>query len=180
MKTSVSLSLIDICSKDFFNSEIIFCLLFSFVINSNLFSKLISSFIYLSLGLINIISEDYNLAKENFIKAIKINENDYSLFNRIGVVCQNENNINEAIYYYNKALEINNNYPRCLINLGIAYFNLDDYNSSLKYFISALKLNNNIPEVWNYLSSIFISIEREDLLNKAYQRDLNYLSQILL
>ena len=146
-------------------------------ISKNLINE---SDIYLSLGLINIISEDYNLAKENFIKAIKINENDYSLYNRIGVVCQNENNINEAIYYYNKALEINNNYPRCLINLGIAYFNLDDYNSSLKYFISALKLNNNIPEVWNYLSSIFISIEREDLLSKAYQRDLNYLSQILL
>jgi tetratricopeptide (TPR) repeat protein len=141
--------------------------------------KLNETDVFLSLGLINIISENYNLAKENFLKAVKLNENDYSLWNRIGVVCQNENKIGEAISYYNKAIEINKNYPRCLINLGIAFFTLEDYFSSIKYFISALKLNKEIPEVWNYLTSIFISLEREDLLNLVNKKDLNGINQIL-
>ncbi len=141
--------------------------------------KLNDTDVFLSLGLINIISENYNLAKEYLLKAVKLNENDYSLWNRIGVVCQNENKIDEAISYYNKAIEINKNYPRCLINLGIAFFTIEDYFSSMKYFISALKLNKEIPEVWNYLTSIFISIEREDLLNLANKKDLNGINQIL-
>ena len=119
------------------------------------------------------------MAKEYLLKAVKLNENDYSLWNRIGVVCQNENKIDEAISFYNKAIEINKNYPRCLINLGIAFFTKEDYFSSIKYFISSLKLNKEIPEVWNYLTSIFISLEREDLLNLANKKDLNSINQIL-
>ena len=76
---------------------------------------------------------------------------------------------------YNKALSIKPDFPRLLINMGISLMNLEDYSNSARHFIKALKLNNNIEEAWNYLTGIFLSMERGDLINKIASRDLNSL-----
>ena len=119
--------------------------------------------------------DNHKQVEETFLEMIKNNPQDYSAYNRLGAFYANNKNYTKAIEMYNKALSIKPDCPRLLINMGISLMNLEDYSNSARHFIKALKLNNNIEEAWNYLTGIFLSMERGDLINKIASRDLNSL-----
>lgn len=116
---------------------------------------------------------NHTKVEDTFIEIIKNNPKDYSAYNRLGAFYANNKNYTKALEMYNKALAIKSDYPRLLINMGISLMNLEDYSNSARHFIKALQLNNKIEEAWNYLTGIFLSMERGDLVNKIASRDLN-------
>ena len=134
--------------------------------------------IYYFLGLCYNILSDFNESINNFKKIKNTNNNIYEIYNKIGVIYLNLNNFHESIIYFTKALESNKKYPRALSNLGVAYLNKEMYNESIKYFIKSLEIFSEQPDIWNQLLGIFLTINRDDLINIINKRDINLLKNI--
>ena len=134
--------------------------------------------IYYFLGLCYNILSDFNESINNFKKIKNTNNNIYEIYNKIGVIYLNLNNFQESIIYFTKALESNKKYPRALSNLGVAYLNKEMYNESIKYFIKSLEIFPEQPDIWNQLLGIFLTINRDDLINIVNKRDINLLKNI--
>lgn len=117
--------------------------------------------------------DNHPKAEEFLLQAVHNDSQDYAAYNRLGAFYANNKEYNKALEMYNKALAIKGDYPRLLINMGISLMNLEDYSNSARHFIKALKINKNIEEAWNYLTGIFLSMERGDLVNKIASRNLN-------
>jgi tetratricopeptide (TPR) repeat protein len=134
--------------------------------------------IYYFLGLCYNILSDFNESINNFKKIKNNNNNIYEIYNKIGVIYLNLNNFQESIINFTKALENNKKYPRALSNLGVAYLNKEMYNESIKYFIKSLEIFPEQPDIWNQLLGIFLTINRDDLINIVNKRDINLLKNI--
>ena len=63
--------------------------------------------------------------------------------------------------------------PNCLVNIGIAYLNETNYKASVHYFINTLQIYKDIPNECNYLSGVFLVMERKDLVNLSFTKDIN-------
>lgn len=126
----------------------------------------------------------FDLVKKYGIEAFKINEsnpkatatNVYSSCNIVGLMMQNENKLDSALFYYQKgvdalkkpkgSLEERYYYPAVLTgNMAIIYMNQGEFNKSLKYqekaignykiYIDSSANNSNIANIqYNYLSTI--------------------------
>lgn len=135
--------------------------------------------VLLSLGICHMALVNYDRAQETFIQLTQSFPKDYTSWNRLGAIMNNNKQQGKAIEMYKKALDINPNYPRCLTNMGISYLSMNDNVNSAQYFIKALNVNKDNNDVWNYLNSIFFSMERNDLLNASMKRDLNTLNSMI-
>ena len=125
------------------------------------------------------IYEHINKAEMLFSKVTTLNKNDYTTWNRLGVLYANKKEYSKAIEMYMKALELNPQYPNCLTNVGIAYLNEENYKASAHYFINALQIYKDIPDVWNYLTGVFLAMERDDLVNLTFTKDINQIIKVL-
>jgi tetratricopeptide (TPR) repeat protein len=132
-----------------------------------------------SYGILNMIYEHINKAEALFSKVTTLNKNDYTTWNRLGVLYANKKEYSKAIEMYMKALELNPQYPNCLTNVGIAYLNEENYKASAHYFINALQIYKDIPDVWNYLTGVFLAMERDDLVNLTFTKDINQIIKVL-
>jgi len=73
-------------------------------------------------------------------RAIKIKPDFAEAYNNLGVLCLDEDDmINEAVYYFEKAVAINKNYIDALINLAKAYYKAHNTKMMIKYLQIALK-----------------------------------------
>lgn len=128
--------------------------------------------------------QNYSLAKKHGIEAFKINEsnpnatatNIYSACNVVGLMLQNENKSDSALYYYNKGVKSLDKpngslseryyYPAILAgNIGIIYMNKGEFAKSLK---------NQQDAIHRYKIFIDSSANRPDIDNIRY----NYLASI--
>ena len=63
------------------------------------------------------IYEHINKAEMLFSKVTTLNKNDYTTWNRLGVLYANKKEYSKAIEMYMKAVELNPQYPNCLTNV---------------------------------------------------------------
>ena len=88
--------------------------------------------IFHNLGLIYQTKGVSNLAKENFLKAISINENIETL-SELGKLYLNENNFDEAEKYFKAALKQDEDHRRTNIRLGNLYLKKFDNKKGYSY-----------------------------------------------
>lgn len=123
------------------------------------------------LGVLYNLSRSYPEAMMAFEKAIQLRPEEYSLWNKLGATRANAMSCAEAVPCYVRALELKPQYVRTLTNLGISYGNLGNPNAAAQCYLKALSLNAEASHVWGYLTMIFSSMGRTDLVNKAAAAD---------
>ena len=69
-----------------------------------------------------------------FKKAIKINSNNFEIYNNPGVALNNLGDIENAIHNYKKSLNLKPDFVPVIFNLGIAYTKTDNYKNAIKTF----------------------------------------------
>jgi len=92
--------------------------------------------VFHNLGIIAELENDIVAAKDNYLNAIKINNNLESLC-ELGKIMLNENNLLESKKYLEKALEKDQNYEKALYRIGKLYLKMNYFNEGWKNILKA-------------------------------------------
>ncbi len=123
---------------------------------------------------------------ENYLKSIRLLENNESnkqkiglITINIGIVYFNLNNFNKAIEYYQKGLDIANELrdsltiARCYNNLGNIYKTQTNFAKAEGYFITAAKIFKSNGELYN-LANCYCGLGSIQMNKKRYDEAMNY------
>jgi tetratricopeptide (TPR) repeat protein len=88
----------------------------------------------------------FNLAKKNYERAVRLDPKYAEAINNLGTVYYAEKNYKKAITYYKRSLRYSGNAASVYSNLGAAYFARKDYKRASENYEHALKLDPDVFE----------------------------------
>ena len=106
----------------------------------------------------------YEKAFADIKKCLDINPNAADCYFKIGNICQETKNIEEAELFYNKAISIKENYAEPYANLGKLYKDIGDFERSKKHLDKAIEINPKFSRAYNFLGSL---AEAQNNINDA-------------
>jgi tetratricopeptide (TPR) repeat protein len=133
----------------------------------------------------------FNLAKKNYERAVKIDPRYGEAINNLGTIFYAQKYYKKAITYYKRSLRYSNSPASVYANLGAAYFARKDYKHSSEYYERAMQIDPDVLERHNGFGTLMQERTVTDLalfhlyLAKAYaksgsnQRALLYLRKAL-
>jgi len=104
-------------------------------------------------GVMSYISRDYKLAVDLMNRAVEIDPQNFSAWNKLGACLAQLNESEMSRMAYRKALDLKPNYVRPWVNLGMTYSSKRDFETALSYHLNALVLNPSLNHVWGYVES---------------------------
>ena len=99
--------------------------------------------------------ENLKLAYNEIFENLKEYKNSYFLYNMLGLVYAQSNEINKAIQNYEEAVRINPKYIDAYNNLALAYYNLGEVDNAIENLQEAIKINENFYIAHNNLAKIY-------------------------
>ena len=96
------------------------------------------------LGVVYYKKGEYNLAEQEFLKALKKDKNFYLAYFNLGNLYYKKGDVEKSIEFFKKALEINKN-DDVLNNLGYVFLEIKDCKNA-KYYLNQIKNIENKPE----------------------------------
>ena len=126
-------------------------------------------------GLLSYCLDDYDNNVISFQRALELDSSDEILWNRLGATLANHGKYKDAVHAYKEALRIKPSFVRARYNLGISLMNVGWFKESVECFLSCCKLQtgedtsldlNKSRNILDGLSSVFVSMNRVDLLDK--------------
>jgi len=91
----------------------------------------------------------YDLAIENFKKAIEIDDSNFDYYFNLAAVYMAVEDYGSAIENFKKALEINSDDIEVYTNLGMAFYNNGEFENAAKAYKKTVWLNSMDPENFN-------------------------------
>ncbi|MBV9612431.1 MAG: tetratricopeptide repeat protein [Acidobacteriaceae bacterium] len=88
----------------------------------------------------------FDLAKKNYQRSIKLNPKYSEAINNLGTIYYAQKSYKRAISYYNRALKYSAPSASIYANLGAAYFARKDYHHATEYYGEALRLDPDVFE----------------------------------
>tara|TARA_B100001123_G_C15315282_1_gene1025916 strand:+ start:1136 stop:3124 length:1989 start_codon:yes stop_codon:yes gene_type:complete len=123
-------------------------------------------------------SKKFVETKKEIDKQLLIYPNSSILFNILGAVQADQNELDKAVDNYKKSIKINPNYAQAYNNLGIALHKLDKMDEAIENYQKALSIKPDFVEALNNLGNAMREINNiEDSLQyfkKAIQLKPNY------
>eukprot|EP00667_Euglena_gracilis_P005856 EG_transcript_5901 len=136
----------------------------------------------IALGVIHHMVHRYDGAVTSFQRALQLRPEDSRLWNKLGATLANSRRSEDALVAYNRALDLNPGFVRAQSNIGIAYSNLGQYHEAAQAFLQALHMQRTHGQtpaqspadtaLWDVLRTTFTFMNRPDLVDKTYSRDL--------
>lgn len=120
----------------------------------------------------------YDLAIENYLKAIEQNPDNPQIYNALAMCYYSKQDYISAINSYEKINDICPEYPSVYNNLGIIYSELKEYDKSIENFKKAIELNPEYAAAYNSLGNAFYNTKEYDKsiqsFNRAIELNPNY------
>jgi len=110
------------------------------------------------LSLLN--SRKFNEAKKKIDKEIINFPKSSILFNILGAILSEQDQLEDAIINYKKAIKLNSNYAQAHNNLGTALHKLGKINEAVTQYKNAIDLKKDFPESLNNLGSAIIDLKK--------------------
>ena len=112
----------------------------------------------------------YEKAFADIKKCLDINPNAADCYFKIGNICQETKNIEEAELFYNKAISIKENYAEPFANLGKLYKDIGDFERSKKHLDKAIEINPKFARAYNFLGSLAEAQNNIDDAQRYYKK----------
>jgi tetratricopeptide (TPR) repeat protein len=120
---------------------------------------------FLNLGSMHYALQEYELAKEAFIKANKLSPKSIKPLINLGVIALKENKLTQAQKYYQRAKSLDATHPKILLNLASVEFQLRHYKEAVKLYRALLEIQPNNKGV---RVSLVVTLLQQGLFIKAY------------
>ena len=128
-----------------------------------------------------IFNKKFEGAKNQVNQLIKKYPKEYILFNFLGAIFAEQNNLEQAIEYYEKSIKLNSRYAEAYSNLGSLFEKSGQYEKAEENLNMALKLNPNLVAAYNNLGTLLGGLEEYEKGNAImgslvdrYENDLRY------
>lgn len=106
----------------------------------------------------------FDLAKKNYERAIKLDPKFPEAINNLGTIYYEHKSYRRAITYYKRALNYSPPSAAIYANLGAAYFARTDYKRATLYYEQALKLD---PDVFEHHSTYGTMMQERTITERA-------------
>ncbi|MDB9405455.1 tetratricopeptide repeat-containing serine protease family protein, partial [Microcystis sp. CS-574] len=132
---------------------------------------------YVNRGFLYYNQQKYELASDDYNKAIEINPNFAEAYNNRGLLYYNQQKYELALADFSKAIEINPNFALAYNNRGGIYYNQQKYELALADFNKAIEINPNLAEAYLNRGGIYYNQQKYELaladFNKAIEINPN-------
>jgi tetratricopeptide (TPR) repeat protein len=140
---------------------------------------------YWTLGKIMSYNEQYDLAKDNLIKAIDLDPTNSSYWNDLGYIYKNLGDSLNEVTAFQKAVNYGNNNIDFLLDLGWCYLKNDEIKSVYQVIDSIIKIDTKNQDVLLLLSTVLYYLENynesiENLIKFIKKEDKDYFAWLLL
>lgn len=95
-------------------------------------------------------------AKEDILSAIKINPNNAEYYIALGNIAKRENELSQALVYFQKALVLQPNHAEVHNHLGILYYQSEDFDKALYHYAQATHLKPDYVHAHFNLGLLFV------------------------
>jgi tetratricopeptide (TPR) repeat protein len=106
----------------------------------------------------------FDLAKKNYERAVKLNRKYPEAINNLGTIYYAQNNYRRAISYYKRALRYSGPSASIDANLGAAYFSRRDYKHATEWYDRALQLD---PDIFEHHSTFGTLLQERTIAERA-------------
>ncbi|OPF20296.1 hypothetical protein B1L04_02545 [Microcystis aeruginosa KW] len=132
---------------------------------------------YVNRGILYRRQQKYELALDDYNKAIKLNPNHANAYNNRGNLYQDLQKYELALDDFNKAIEINPNFAILYYNRGNLYYNQKKYELALSDINKGIELNPNYAEAYYNRGNLYYDLQKYELalsdINKAIELNPN-------
>ena len=115
---------------------------------------------------------ELSLAKDIFIKGLKLEPNNIAIMNNLGNVYKNSDNLDEAESLFKKVIKKKPDYINAYINLGNLKRDSNDFNKAIILYSEALKVNEKNPVVHYSLALAYQGLGTFNLAIEHAQKTL--------
>jgi len=108
-------------------------------------------------------------AIEEYKKALNINPNDSSVWNKLGIVYQRVNQIDLAQHQFERALKLNSKYAEAWNNLASCYHLKGKYKQAIRYYQEAINAKPSFAAAYKNMGSAYFALKRFEEGFQAFQ-----------
>ena len=101
-------------------------------------------------------------AKNKVVQLLKKYPNDPVLYNLLGAILAEQNNLDEAIVNYKKSIQIKPDYASAYNNLGTTLQKLQKFDEALNYYQQAIKFVPSFAQAHNNLGALYKELNKLD------------------
>jgi len=130
---------------------------------------------YIYRGNIYFEQKKYDLAFEDYKKALQTNQTDFTVLHNMGVVFSFRNQYDSALKYYNMSLAKNAAYKPAYNSRGVLYMNHEKYQEAIIDFQNYLRFDPKAANIYNIIGTTYRFWLKQDsslkYINKAIELD---------
>lgn len=115
---------------------------------------------------------NFDLAVENFLKALDIEPNNSKIYNELAITYYYKRDYEKALSAFDRAIKINPSYAMAYNNRGIIYSDLKQFEAAVENYKKAVELNPEYASAYNNLGNTYNNIKLYDEAIESYKKTL--------
>ncbi|MCA2885234.1 serine protease [Microcystis sp. M043S1] len=128
---------------------------------------------YVNRGILYYNQKKYELASDDYNKAIELNPNLAMAYNNRGNIYYDQQKYELALADWNKAIELNPNLAMAYNNRGNIYYDQQKYELALADYSKAIDINPNLAMAYYNRGNIYSDLQKYDLALSDYSKAID-------
>lgn len=122
-----------------------------------------------ALGILYLQQRRFSDAEREFARGLEVEPHSYTLWNKLAAARYLQGG--DALPAYERVLELRPSYVRAWANLGSCYWKQGNLHIAARFILCALALGPSDKHLWGKLATMFLLMDRLDLIGKIETQD---------
>jgi len=115
-------------------------------------------------------NQHYDIAIENCLKAIKLDEKFVDAYYHIGIAYKNKRSYDNAIEYFQRTVGFDKNHIHAWNLMGLSYEAKKDYDNALIFLSKCVEIDPTFAEAWYNMGNVYKQTKRFDKAIENYNK----------
>ncbi|MFH1755134.1 MAG: tetratricopeptide repeat protein [Candidatus Latescibacterota bacterium] len=126
-----------------------------------------------NLGVASFHNGAFDTAKEQFLRAVEMDERSAEAHNNLGLVYTELGEEASATDSFKKAIELNPGMSSAYTNLGYVFYNQGSYEQAIEMYNEALGRNHNSSAAYTNLGNAYFKLDKIDVARDAWEKAID-------